>query len=80
MRKSFKYRWYPKKTQKLVSENTLAYCRLVSNRLFAERRSEVRQSLSSVAQAIPFPVRKAAMPVLPFRPLARVARCREAVG
>ncbi len=65
MRPSFKYRLYPNKTQQQVIENTLEHCRLLYNRLLAERKEAYEksgQSMSYVAQAKRFPARKAAIP------------------
>ncbi len=67
MRPSFKYRLYPNKTQQQVIENTLEHCRLLYNQLLAERKEAYEksgQSMSYVAQANSFPVRKAAIPAL----------------
>lgn len=83
MHQSFKYRLYPNKRQQQLIDETLEQCRLIYNRLFAERKEAYEKSgkmLSYVAQANSFPARKAAIPVLQFCPFAGVAGCREAVG
>jgi putative transposase len=67
MRQSFKYRLYPTKTQQQIIDETLEHCRLLYNRLLAERQEAYEKSgktLSYVAQANSFPARKAAIPVL----------------
>lgn len=67
MRQSFKYRLYPNRAQQQVIEDTLEHCRLLYNRLLAERKESYEKSgktLSYVAQANSFPARKAAIPVL----------------
>ncbi len=67
MRQSFKYRLYPNKTQQKIIDETLEHCRLLYNRLLAERQEAYEKSgktLSYVAQANSFPARKAAIPVL----------------
>ncbi len=67
MRQSFKYRLYPNKRQQQLIDETLEHCRLLYNRLLAERKEAYEKSektLSYVAQANSFPARKAAIPVL----------------
>ena len=67
MRQSFKYRLYPNPRQRQVIDETLEHCRLLYNRLLAERKEAYEKSgktLSYVAQANSFPVRKAAIPAL----------------
>ncbi|PSR20311.1 MAG: transposase [Sulfobacillus acidophilus] len=67
MRQSFKYRLYPNKAQQQMIEDTLEHCRLLYNRLLAERKEAYEKSgttLSYVVQANSFPARKAATPAL----------------
>ena len=67
MRQSFKYHLYPNKAQQQIIENTLEHCRLLYNRLLAERKEAYEKSgktLSYVAQANSFPARKEAIPAL----------------
>ncbi len=67
MRQSFKYRLYPNKTQQQMIEDTLEHCRLLYNRLLAERQEAYEKfghTLPYVAQANSFPERKQAIPVL----------------
>ena len=66
MRQSFK-RLYPNKRQQQVIDATLEHYRLLYNRLPAERKEAYAKSgktLSYVAQANSFPVRKEAIPAL----------------
>lgn len=67
MRQSFKYRLYPNKAQQQIIEDTLEHCRLLYNRLLAERKEAYEKSgktLSYVVQANSFPARKQAIPAL----------------
>ena len=67
MRQSFKYRLYPNKTQQRIIDETLEHCRLLYNRLLAERKEAYEKfghTLSYVAQANSFPARKDAIPAL----------------
>ena len=67
MRQSFKYRLYPNKAQQQMIEDTLEHCRLLYNRLLAERKEAYEKfghTLSYVAQANSFPARKDAIPTL----------------
>jgi putative transposase len=67
MRQSFKYRLYPNKAQQQMIEDTLEHCRLLYNRLLAERQEAYEKSgkaLSYVEQANSLPARKDAIPAL----------------
>ncbi len=67
MRQSFKYRLYPNKAQQQIMDETLEHCRLLYNRLLAERKEAYEKfghTLSYVAQANSFPARKQAIPAL----------------
>ena len=67
MRQSFKYRLYPNKTQQQMIEDTMEHCRLLYNRLLTERKEAYEKfghTLSYVAQANSFPMRKQAIPAL----------------
>ena len=67
MRQSFKNRLYPNKRQQQPIDETLEHCRLLYNRLLAERQEAYQKfghTLSYVAQANSFPERKQGIPVL----------------
>ena len=67
MDQTFKYSLCPNKTQQQMIEDTLEHCRLLYNRLLAERQEAYEKSgktLSYVTQANSFSARKDAIPAL----------------
>lgn len=67
MRKTFKYRLYPSKTQQEVLERTLNTCRILYNRALAERRDiwkNEKRSVGYYEQAVALPEQKRDNPYL----------------
>ena len=67
MRKSFKYRFYPKKPQKEKIEQTLETCRMLYNTFLAERKETYEQEkrkITTFEQINSLPNRKGTNPFL----------------